>query len=80
MKACNNDHTKWLLMVPVVFWADCVTICQLTGYSPFFIAHSVEAVLPLDIVEATPPREVPMSTESLIARCAQQLLKFLEDL
>ena len=69
MKACNNDHTKWFLMVPVVFWADCVTICQLTGYSPFFIAHGVEAVLPLDIAEATyllPPRKVPMSTRSLI--------------
>ena len=47
------------------------------------MAHGVEAVLPLDIAEATyllPPQEVPMSTESLIARCAQQLLKRPEDL
>ena len=83
MKACNNDHTKWLLMAPPVFWADRVTIHRSTGYSPFIIAHGVEVVLPLDIVEATyllPPREVPMSTESLIARHAQQLLKCPEDL
>ena len=70
-------------MAPVMFWADHVTIHQSTDYSPFFIAHGVEAVLPLDIAEATyllPPREVPMSTESLIACHAQQLLKCLEDL
>src|SRR6266481_6385234 len=83
MKACNNDHTKWVLMALVVFWADHVTIHQSTSYSPFFMAHGVEAVLPLDIAEATyllPPREVPMSTESLIAHHAQQLLKHPEDL
>ena len=83
MKACNNDHTKWLLMAPPVFWADRVTICWSTSYSPFFIVHGVEAVLPLDIAEATyllPPCKVPMSTESLIACCAQQLLKRPEDL
>ena len=70
-------------MAPAVFWADHVTICQLTSYSPFFIAHGVEAVLPLDIAEATyllPPCEVPMSTESLIACRTQQLLKCPEDL
>ena len=83
MKACNTDHTKWLLMAPAMFWADCVTICRSTSYSPFFIAHGVEAVLPLDIAEATyllPPREVPMSTKSLIARHTQRLLKRPEDL
>ena len=83
MKACNNDHTKWLLMAPAMFGADRVTIRQSTGYSPFFIAHGVEAVLRLDIAEATyllPPCKVPMSTESLIARHAQQLLKCPEDL
>ena len=47
------------------------------------MAHGVEAVLPFDVAEATyllPPREVPTSTECLIAHCAQQLLKQLEDL
>ena len=83
MKACNNDKTKWIAMAPTVFWADRVTIRWSTGYSPYFIAHGVEAVLPFNIVEATyllPPLEIPMSTESLIARHAQQLLKCLEDL
>src|SRR5882724_9930865 len=53
MKACNNDHSKWVNMAPLMFWADWVTICQSTGYSLFLMAHGVEAVLPFDIAEAT---------------------------
>ena len=47
------------------------------------MAHGVGAVFPFDIAEATyllPPLDVPALTESLIAHCAQQLLKHLEDL
>jgi len=83
MKACNNDHSKWVSMAPLVFWADRVTICRSTGYSPFFMAHGMEAVLPFDIAEATyllPPLEVPASTKTLIAHRAKQLLKRPEDL
>jgi len=45
------------------------------------MAHGVEAVLPLDIVEATyliPPLNCPASTKDLIAYPAQQLQKCLE--
>jgi len=45
--------------------------------------NGVEAVLPLDIAEATyllPPLDVPASTEDLIAHHAQQLQKRPEDL
>jgi len=83
MKACNNDHSKWVGVAPSVFWADCVTIRRLTGYSPFFMAHGVEVVLPFDIAEATyllPPLDAPASTKDLIAHHAQQLLKWWEDL
>src|SRR5882724_1206950 len=78
-----QDHSRWVGMAHSVFWFDHVTICQLTGYSPFFMAHGVEAVLPFDIAEATyllPPLDTPTSTEDLIAHCAQQLLKWPEDL
>src|SRR5882724_6019028 len=67
----------------LIFWADWVTVCLSIGYSPYFMAHGVEAVLPLDIVEATyllPPLDVPTSTEDLIAHRAQQLQKRPEDL
>src|SRR5882724_4334306 len=83
MKMCNNEHSKWVCMVPLVFWADQVTVHQLIGYSPYFMAHGVEAVLLLDIAEATyllPPLDVPASNEDLIAHHAQQLQKRPEDL
>src|SRR5882672_1192743 len=83
MKTCNNEHSKWVNMAPLVFWADRVTVRWLVGYSPFFMAHGVEAVLPFDNAEATyllPPPDVPSSTEDLIAHRAQQLQKHPEDL
>jgi len=42
------------------------------------MAHGIEVVLPLDIVEAKyllPPLNAPASTEDLITYCAQQLQK-----
>src|SRR5882724_3072403 len=83
MKMCNNEHSKWVCMVPLIFWANRVTVHQLIGYSPYFMAHSVEAVLLLDIAEATyllPPLDVPASTEDHIVHHAQQLQKRPEDL
>ena len=68
MKTCNNKHSKWVYMTPLVFWADQVTVHRLISYSPYFMAHGVEVVLPLDIVEATyllPPLNVPTTTEDL---------------
>ena len=47
------------------------------------MAHGIEVVLPLDIVEATyllPPLNAPTSIEDLIVYCTQQLQKHLEDL
>src|SRR5882724_3262348 len=83
MKTCNNEPTMWVGMALLVFWADCVTIHWSISYSPFFMAHGIEAVLLLDIAEATyllPPLIAPTSTEDLIVYCAQQLQKHLEDL
>ena len=47
------------------------------------MAHDIEAVLPLNIMEATyllPPLDVPSLTKDLIAYHAQQLQKCPEDL
>src|SRR5882724_8843985 len=83
MKTCNIQHSKWVSMAPLVFWADQVTICCSINYSPSFMANGIEVFLPLDIVEATyllPPLNAPTSTKDLITYCAQQLQKHLEDL
>jgi len=83
MKTCNNEVSCWPYVVPLVFWANQVTIQKSTGHSPFFLAHGIEAVLPFDVAEATyllPPIEIPASTESLIAYRVKQLQKHPEEL
>ena len=32
MKACDNDHSRWVGMAPSIFWANHVTIHQSTSY------------------------------------------------
>jgi hypothetical protein len=53
VKACNGDITQWPHFVHHIFWADRVTTRRSTGHSPYFMAHGVEPILPLDITEAT---------------------------
>src|SRR5882724_8012817 len=33
MKTCNNEHSKWVHMAPLIFWADQVTVHQSISYS-----------------------------------------------
>ncbi|KAF9536379.1 hypothetical protein CPC08DRAFT_738899 [Agrocybe pediades] len=83
MKACDGDESRWPLVVHCVFWAERVTIQKSTGYSPYYLAHGVEPLLPFDLAEATylaPTLSKLMSTEDLIAIRAKMLLKRSEDL
>jgi hypothetical protein len=83
MGTCGNQESQWTNVLPQVFWAEQVTIRKSLGFSPFYMAHGVEAILPFDIAEATyllPPLAVPASTESLIAYRTRQLQKCPEDL
>jgi hypothetical protein len=76
VKACEGDTTKWPTRAPHVFWADRATIRKSTGYSPFYMAHGVEPLLPFDITLATflvPNLTKPLSTANLIATRARQL-------
>jgi hypothetical protein len=49
LKACGDDVKQWPDLLPHIFWADRVTTRKDTGFSPFFIAHGVEPVLPFDL-------------------------------
>jgi hypothetical protein len=83
VKTCTGDMWRWPVVTPHVFWADRVTIRKDTGYSPFYMAHGVEPILPFDVTEATylvPPLDVPLSDTELLAIQAQQLEKRPEDL
>jgi transposase InsO family protein len=83
VKAADGDESKWVDVAPSVFWAERVSIQKSTGYSPFYIAHGVEPLLPFDLAEATylaPKMDSIISTEDLIAQRAKMLQKRPQDL
>ena len=83
IKAADGDENKWPSVTPSVFWAERVTIQKATGYSPYFMAHGVEPLLPFDLAEATylaPALDGIVSTEVLIAERAKMLMKRPKDL
>lgn len=83
VKAADGDESKWPLMAPYVFWAERISIQKSTGYSPYYMAHGVEPLLPFDLAESTylaPPMDDKISTEELVAIRAKMLQKRPEDL
>jgi len=76
VKTCTDDISKWPTLAPLVFWADRATTRKSTGYSPFYMTHGVEPILPFDITLATfliPDLCQPLSTADLLATRARQL-------
>lgn len=76
VKACADDPSKWPALAPHIFWADRATTRKSTGYSPFYMAHGVEPILPFDITLATflvPDLCHPLSTADLLTARARQL-------
>ena len=75
--------SRWPTVAPFIFWADRATTRKATGYSPFYMAHGVEPILPFNITMATflvPDLVKPLATNNLIAAHTQQLKKCQEDL
>ena len=78
VKAADGDENKWHLVAHSVFWAKRITIQKSTGYSPYYIAHGVEPLLPFDLAEATymaPSASEVLTTQDLIVARAIQLQK-----
>ena len=83
VKVCEDDMSKWPTLAPLVFWADRATTRKSTGYSPFYMAHGIEPILPFDLILATflvPNLEQPLTTAELLATRARQLQKRQDDL
>lgn len=83
LKTAEGDIERWPEVAMAVFWAERVTIQKSTGFSPYYIVHGVEPVLPFDIAEATymsPAFEEGISTETLLTTRARALLKRPADL
>jgi len=83
IKACEGDLSRWTTVATFAFWADRATTRKSTGFSPYYMVHGVEPILPFDLTLATflvPDLTKPMSTEELILARARQLQKRPADL
>jgi hypothetical protein len=51
----NKSGRKWLQELPTVVWSLRTTPSRATGFTPFFLVHGAEDILPTDL-EYGPPR------------------------
>jgi integrase-like protein/reverse transcriptase-like protein len=78
LKLCEDNPSKWTEYVPQAFFADRVTTRKATGFSPFYLLHGVDPVLPFDLAEATylvSGFTKNMTTADLLALRIKQLTK-----
>lgn len=83
MKMAGGIESKWTEVTHAAFWAERITIQKATGFSPYYMAHGVEPLLPFDLTEATymaPAMDTPVTTSDLIAIRGRQLMKRAKDL
>jgi hypothetical protein len=48
-KRLDKFRQRWVAELSSVLWSLCTTPCRATGFTPFFMVHGSEAVLPTDI-------------------------------
>jgi transposase InsO family protein len=69
-KGKDGRPLDWPSHIATAVFADRVTINKVTGYSPYYLLHGVDPVLPFDLAEATfmvDGYRTGMSTEELLA-------------
>jgi hypothetical protein len=54
----NKSSRKWLQELPSVVWSLRTTPSRATGFTPFFLAYGMEAVLPTDLEYGWPKIKV----------------------
>lgn len=83
LKACEGHPKRWPDKVHHAFFADKCMVRRSTGFTPFYLMHGVDPVLPFDLAEATFLVEGftrNMSTTDLLTLRIRQLEKRPEDL
>ncbi|KAI6146359.1 hypothetical protein BKA82DRAFT_125214 [Pisolithus tinctorius] len=83
IKACEGDLLLWPSKVHHAFFADKVTSHQSTGFSPYFLLHGLDPILPFDLFESTYLIEgfySGMTSQELLAFHICQLEKREEDI
>jgi transposase InsO family protein len=53
-KRLDKFQARWVVELPSVLWSLRTTPCQAMGFTPFFMVHGSEAVLPIDIDYSSP--------------------------
>ena len=78
LKVCEGNYSHWPMFMPFTFWADRTTTRKSTGFSPYYMVHGVEPILPFDLAMATflvPDLTTPLLTEDLLIAHTCQLQK-----
>ncbi|KIY61311.1 hypothetical protein CYLTODRAFT_334581, partial [Cylindrobasidium torrendii FP15055 ss-10] len=82
-KTPDGRAHNWHQHVPLAVFADRVTTSHVHGYSPYYLLHGIEPLLPLDLMEATFLVEgfhPGMSKSDLLTLRIRQLQRHEEDL
>jgi hypothetical protein len=53
-KRLEKFRARWVVDLPSVLWSLRTTPCRATGFTPFFMVHGSEAVLPTGIDYGSP--------------------------
>ncbi|TDL24407.1 hypothetical protein BD410DRAFT_695988, partial [Rickenella mellea] len=83
VNACKGDLSKWPEKVPHAFFADKITTRRQTGFSPYYLLHGVDPMLPFDLTESTiltHGQKPGMTSVELMAHRIAQLHKHALDL
>ena len=83
VKSCNGNLDQWPSKVHHAFFADKCIVRKSTGFSPFYLLHGVDPILPFDLAEATHLVYgfcSGMKTTELLALRIRQLGKHPEDI
>ena len=83
IKDPRKDPSRWVQNAPFVFLAERITVQRSTGYSPYYLVHGVDPLLPFDITEHTfmfPALVGAVSTAQLLQYRARALQRRASDL
>jgi hypothetical protein len=49
LKYCSKDQENWDQYLPLVLWADWISVCRTTGYSAFELVYRRDCLLPINL-------------------------------
>jgi hypothetical protein len=53
-KCLEKFQARWVAKLPSILWSLRTTPCRVTSFTPFFIVHGSEAIVPTDIDYGSP--------------------------